>query len=354
MLAPFPSANSVPAPSIGGAAKSSFTSTKLADGRLVVIGGVESSVSRKDVDVYAADGLSRVAGGNLVGIGRQYAASTVLGDGRALVVGGHDPYVSNLSLDLVETMDPTSLVWTAHSALPNIVNYHALVTLHDGNALSTGGHTTANVVWDTVYEYVQTSNTWMTRAPMHVTRYSHTATVLRDGRVLVAGGYTTGGWHHSAEIYDPIANTWTYVAPMHFVRGAALAVLLQDGRVLVAGGDGTDGVPTDTAEVYNPTTNVWTLTPRMANTREEYPNSPGGCLQVLPSGLVLCAGGYNVDYSTTNLVEVYDPQQNIWRVIGTMKDARAEFGSMVTSTGRVLCVAGWGGAEYLATAEFIF
>src|SRR5439155_7785362 len=69
----------------------------------------------------------------------------------------------------------------------------------------------------------------------------------------------------------------------------------------------------------------------------------GHTATLLPSGLVLVAGGFG---RSTVLVsaELYDPASNTWSFVGSMATARADHTATLLPSGQVL-VAGWvGGA----------
>lgn len=73
--------------------------------------------------------------------------------------------------------------------------------------------------------------------PLKVARMQHTATRLKDGRILVAGGAGRDGRSVAAvEIWDPVRFAWESARPMRNARRTHTAHLLLDGRVMVTGG----------------------------------------------------------------------------------------------------------------------
>jgi len=133
---------------------------------------------------------------------------------------------------------------------------------------------------------------------------------LLDGRVLVAGGHRGRGadirLHLSAEICNPATGAFTRVGDMGIRRHKHDAVLLPDGRVLIAGGSGErdDRGVYDSSELFDPKAETFTAGPRMNLGRYEH----AGSSMVLPSGLVLIAGG-------APQAEVYDPRNRTFGLV---------------------------------------
>ncbi|MGA7124281.1 MAG: galactose oxidase-like domain-containing protein [Polyangiaceae bacterium] len=101
--------------------------------------------------------------------------------------------------------------------------------------------------------------TWTAQPPMFIGRRQLTSTVLPDGRILVTGGTYGPGFSDldtaatPAEIFDGTA--WTLLPAEIAPRGYhSSALLLADGRVIVSGGGEGAGVTSiqSTAEAYYP------------------------------------------------------------------------------------------------------
>jgi hypothetical protein len=108
---------------------------------------------------------------------RAHLTATRLGNGRVLVVGGVDESTTEL-------YDPPTGTWVAGGMLNQPRWLHAAVRLADGRVLvAGGGRYTA-----TAELYDPATNRWTPTGSMSVDRITFTATLLRDGRVLVVGG----------------------------------------------------------------------------------------------------------------------------------------------------------------------
>ena len=105
--------------------------------------------------------------------------ATPLADGRVLVVGGvREP--------TTELYDPATGTWIPGGTLNEPRWLHVAVRLRDGRVLVAGGgaYTASAELYDPA------TNRWTPTGSMSVDRHSSTATLLRDGRVLVVGGHS--------------------------------------------------------------------------------------------------------------------------------------------------------------------
>lgn len=183
---------------------------------------------------------------------RAYHTATVLADGRVLVVGGID--ASGNALATVEIYDPTTDTWASGPAYQAAVAHHRATRLANGNVLVTGGvsgstYRTEAAVFDAV------GNTWGANVPMGTARARHGAVLLSDGRVMVVGGETTGGGvTATAELYN--AGVWgAAAAPPSGRRSHGLATY--STTQVVAVGDDRNGAQVGTYAVYTIGTNTW-------------------------------------------------------------------------------------------------
>ena len=194
-----------------------FTATRLADGRVLLVGGLSlkkrGTLATAEWYDPATDSFTVTPG--TLSEDRFGQASALLPDGRVLIVGGQSWKIGKASRTLAsaEIFDPQSGLFTP-------------------------------------------------TALMHFARDRCTATVLRDGRVLIAGGTDKGNPPLPAEIFDPTTGTFTLAAPLREGRMAHDACLLPDGRVAVAGGwSDSRRATTPTVEIYDPGKNLWAALP---------------------------------------------------------------------------------------------
>jgi hypothetical protein len=213
------------------------TATLLADGRVLVAGGIGVSGDLVSVELYdPATGTWSLTGS--LGTRRDGHTATLLPDGRVLVVGGYgdDGYLAS-----VEVYDPALGIWSPVDELSTARWYHTATLLPDGRVLVAGGFGIEGALAD-AWLYDPTAapgSAWSPTGTMITSRGMHTATLLPDGRILVVGGlggHGPEGYLPGAEVYDPVLGTWSLTGSMSVPRAVHSATLLVAGRVLVAGG----------------------------------------------------------------------------------------------------------------------
>ena len=168
---------------------------------------------------------------------------------------------------------------------------------------------------------------WAPAEPMAETRSQHAAVKLDDDRILVVGGGPG-----APEIFDPETAEWTTAAPTNDLRFMTRAVLLEDGRVLVVGSRTVDEPD---SEIYDPDTDTWSITGQLNHDRTAH------SAITLSDGRVLVAGGIFGDfphYDAIEEVEVFDPANETWTVVGTLTGERLYPGMATLHDGRTVIV----------------
>lgn len=264
-------------------ARTNHTLTTLLDGRVLVVGGWDGKPPQSSLasaEVFDPDTLSFAATGSM-NVQRLSHAAARLADGRVLVVGGVDSAFA--TLNSAEIYDPATGTFTATGSMAQARSAHFAVTLDDGRVLVAGsnGLRAAEVFDPTTGAFAAVGD----MVSFH--GFGASATKLRDGRVLVLGGRGDDRGvtpTDAAELFDPVANVFTAVAPMSRPRDNHMAVLLADGKVLISGGNSfeSDGITTEftilsSSEQFDPATNAF----------EPLPDAPG----VGAEGVAVFLGG---------------------------------------------------------------
>ncbi len=132
---------------------------------------------------------------------------------------------------------------------------------------------------------------------------------------------------------------WIGTGPLGLARYHHAAALLPSGLVLVAGGN--NGGAISSCELHDPATGVWSGTGLLGIARVRY------TLTTLESGKVLASGGT----TATRVTEIYDPATGTWANTGLLGTARSYHTATLLRDGRVLVAGGLGITAELASAE---
>jgi hypothetical protein len=253
--------------------------------------------------------------------------STVLADGRVLIAGGlcdvaralndSAPYPPYAGMSI---WDPLKRQWQSAPALAQTRIFHTATRMPDGSVLLIGGESDPRLPHgggaDVLASVVRYTAGKLAAGPaMATARAKHSATALPDGRVLVVGGLDDA--NHplaSAELLDARGQAWRTLPPMHVARYAHTATLLADGRVLVAGGMGEDGRPLRSVELWDPRSDAW-------SEGAELPVGLYGHAAVrVASGAVLVAGGTwlrPLQGQSSPWAWLWDPHSQAWQLAGS-------------------------------------
>jgi len=275
--------------------------TLLQDGDVLVAGGGAGSDGKQ---MYDSAELYDPATGKFTATGsmhtaRQEQSATLLADGDVLIAGGVN---TSGYLASAELYDPRTGRFTETGSMPTPTSDQGATLLKDGRVLLAGGYTSTLAALASAELYDPKTGTFGAAGSMSIARALGTTTMLADGRVLVAGGSPTDGPGAytalaSAEIFDPQTDRFTPTGSMAAARIHASATLLQDGRVLMVGGEDLQGSGR-LAEIYDPAAGTFRVTGPMTTARR------GLAAVMLESGQVLVVGG---DTRGGKTAELYNP-----------------------------------------------
>jgi len=317
------------------------STTKLANGKVLVAGGTGASGKLTSAEIYDPANNTWTATGSMQAARAAHTA-VLLNDGTVLVTGG----VSNGSiLSSSERYDPATGSWSPAAPINHISWSHTATKLQDGRVLVTGGCPSPLSAAAQLFD--PTTGAWTTTGSMTIARCNHRATLLLDGRVLITGGTDLQQDSNKAEIYDPATGAFTAVASSNTYKRPHQAVRLADGRVLTL----SNWYPSGN-EIYDPAANTWTV---VAAAREQRNDQVA---VLLSDESVMVAGG---DPSS---IERFSPSDGTWSVAGRTVGTRGNPGVAVLDDGRVMLVGGyrynwtscgtgcWSGSPYgIATSE---
>lgn len=328
------------------------TATLLADGRVLVVGGLQERVPGSpglaSVEIYdPVTDMWKIT--DSLGDGRAAHTATLLPDGTVLVAGGRASYAGP-ALASAEIYDPISETWSTLRPLSVARRGHSATRLLDGRVLVVGGRfgTGESDVHRSTEIYDPVSGSWSPTGSLSTPREGHSATLLPDGHVLVVNGYYRT-WLASAEVYDPVSGTWSEImAPLTCHGVAHTATLMSDGTVLIVGGacgGGTPGIRAE-AEIYVPATSAWMAATPLPAVREAHSAT------LLPDGTILIAGGDDGAPPRYDSAWIYDPADGGWSPTGSLAIGRRNHTATILDDGTVLVIGGWGDTTtYLDSAE---
>lgn len=341
-------------------ARADLTTTRLADGRVLVVGGSDPDGNpATSAELY--DPVARVERATAeMAVGRSTHTATLLADGRVLVVGGTN---SQTGADFAEIYDPVDGVWApAADGFTTVRNGFTATLLDNGKVLVVGGATTdGGVVVASTQLYDPATGTWSGCSPpatpsascpgdLVAPRRQHTATRLSNGKVLVVAGKNPSNQTiKSTELYDPATGTWsscsdatasaTCPGPLAIQRFVAQSVTLSDGKALVIAGQQFNGVRIASVEEYDPATGRWGPTGFLASPRALFQAT------VLADGNVMATGGIGPDSGGTPVAsaEIYDRATRRWTPTDFQIVPRFNHGAALLADGRVLVAGGFDG-----------
>ncbi len=228
------------------------TATLLNDGRVLLTGAYYNGYQWSGIaELYDPQSGTFSAVGPMVGA-RSEHSSTLLQDGRVLIVGGDQTTQDGTA----EIFDPATMTFTPTGSIPVNRFAHTASLPQDGRVLIAGGYG-AELLPTASFIYDPATGTFSQTGSLATSRYNHNATVLNDGRVLIAAGFAWWFSTGSVEIFDPATGAFTISRELQSRRAFSPAAMLATGDILFTGGDtrsddpALPGGPTASAELYN-------------------------------------------------------------------------------------------------------
>ncbi|HYL92319.1 MAG TPA: kelch repeat-containing protein [Alphaproteobacteria bacterium] len=307
-------------------ARFDHTATLLANGQVLILGGLE----RNGVMQPTAE-LFDPATGRFTPVGKPQtprgwgATSVRLKDGKVLIAGGSTATCVSCSLAAAELYDPVTRTFSMTSGMSNARAGAISILLPNGDALVFGGTTDVDGGIPSAEVYHPGTGTFSAAGAMHIIGLSQ-AVLLKDGRVLLVGA-------SGAELYDPVTNRFTTTGKMTVPRTKFGAALLPDGRVLIAGGQtgGAWGPKVTSTQIYDPSSGMFTAGPELNIKRFKLAKG----VVTLKDGRVLIAGG-------ADQPEIYDPTSGAFTPIpGNRLDGFCFSTATLLSNGQVLLAGGY-------------
>jgi hypothetical protein len=194
---------------------------------------------------------------------RDGATTTRLADGRWLVLGGGDRSSPSAVASIVDRRTGTTRNLPA--GLLEARTGHAATLLSDGRVLITGGIGASGEALSTVEQFDPDTESFASVSMMGAEpRAFHSATLLTDGSVLVAGGLAVDASADRAELWSVDRGIAVPLQSGTVNRSSHGAALLADGRVLLTGGVDGAGQAATMLEIVDPSTGAVAVLSEMA------------------------------------------------------------------------------------------
>lgn len=333
------------------------TATRLADGRVLVVGGrsTDGLTALASTELFDPKTKKWSAGPPLV-VGRTLHTATLLADGRVLVVGGlaHDGKDGNsrfVALDSAELYDPKTNAFSLTGKLGDARNGHTATVLADGRVLVVGGAREQRQHLASVELYDPATGAFTPRRPLALARWMHVAARLSDGSVVVLGGRSnmpkgegSGVAVGSVERYDVSSGVWHAVPELNEARQRT-AFLAIDDTVTVLGGQTTTS-STNYVESWKPGAEKWDEAPHHLSMA-----LAGHTATLLPSGDVLVVGGEPPNEVDSSRVQRLDAKTKGFCLAGELASSRKGHTATLLDSGGVLVVGGTSAGMPEPTAE---
>lgn len=235
----------------------SCTLSPLAGSKVLLAGGENSSFAPLDsaeIYTYVSDGTGTFSTlSSTMVSARDGHSATVLANGKVLLAGGVD--ASFVLQDSAEIFDPSNNSFTATTG--RMITARLLQTatlLPSGKVLIAGGEDVNLHSIPAAELYDPATGNFTATGSLKTARSLHTATLITSsGKVLFTGGAdSSGSALNTAELFDPAgAGTFTNLSVlMVAARLYHTATLLSNNAVLITGGIDETGVALSSAELY--------------------------------------------------------------------------------------------------------
>jgi len=215
-----------------------------------------------------------------------------------------------------------------------IVAILAIVIINRQNSL-------AAVPTPAPFEAVDLGENWETIRPLPDPR-TNMATEAVGLSVYAIAGQNDEGVTNSVLAYHAQDGIWEEMTTKPTAVAEATAAELF-GEIFVPGGRLADGQPTDVLEVYSPTNNAWRIA-------QSLPQPIAGGLAIADGSFLYLLGGWDGE-QVLNTAYRYDPAQDRWQPLPPMTHARAHLvgGALI---GNLYAIGGDDGERALASCEF--
>ncbi len=273
-------------------------------------------------------------------------------DGKIYAIGGSN---GTHHLNVNEMYDPATDTWTKKRSMPTARTDPATAVYQnkiyviggivaDSNP-SYSGYTGLTEVYDPL------TDTWETMEPMPAARSSLDANVVGDKIYLIGGKKYVDVFPfqqstNKNQVYDPSNDSWSTKTPTPtstFLYASAVA----DNKIHIMGGY-SGGHFLQLNQIYNSETDTWSY-------GKEVPTAilstaAGATTGLLAPKRIYVLGGHVGSNITSNLTQVYNPENDTWTTGTSMPTPRWSLGVAVVND-ELYAIGGYDGETALSVNE---
>ncbi len=250
--------------------------------------------------------------------------------------------------------DPETNTWTPLTPPPISNSWSDVVVCQNKIYLIGGNASKPTQVYDPI------SDTWENRTSIPTTRSALEANVV-DNKIYVIGGQMLAGLYiinpsSANDVYDPATDSWSKMASIPVpVMGYASTVL--DGKIYIISGGNTGGPdyePTNLVQIFDPKTNQWTngtnIPTGVVSAKACSTTGLFALKRIYVLGGTVTSYARWAAYNVINLIQIYDPESDIWTNGLAMPSSRFFYGAICLND-EIYVIGGINGENYLDVNE---
>lgn len=332
-----------------GTPRMRHTATRLADGRVLVVGGEDASGNTVSSSEIFDPGTETWSDGPQLTAARQNHTAVLLSDGRVAIIGGGSSTSNGVPAGAdvtgtVEVFDPATDTVSAGPPLQHARGHHRAVRLDDGRVLVVGGVAEGATAVLPAEMLAADGSAWVETGAITTGRALFGAVRDASGDVVIAGGIGSS-LLRSAERFDPASGTWSTLPQMMSPRMYVALAPLAEGGVVAMGGIGGPNDFLASTEWLDAEGKGWTAGSSVPGDEGDVAGGTGLSIVMLEDGDALVVGGYGIGikgYGAGDFSGILNTTSLKWRQTSRLDQVRGSCGAVQLEDGRVLLAGGIG------------
>lgn len=260
-----------------------------------------------------------------------FPQTILLDDGNLLVTGGRGTSSTKSSAAIINPYSQTSTL------LPDLIGHcagpHIALKRPDGSVFLAfmGGTPVVGLFSPSEQRFTPLPAPWPGRSIDECG-----ATLIPDGRVLLLSPARNASGKWCPQVFDFKERRWTLTNPPPYCPTRCTLTWLGHGQLLICGGWDPEAAGNQAqAMVFDPSTGRYRKTSRMLGPRRNHSAT------LLPTGMVLVAGGYDGDREQ-DTTDLFDPRNNTFLPGPRLPYPMARHASHLLGSGQLILTNGGG------------